>query len=290
MSVMAYEQSLDGQMACGPGDDDDDLSDLSMGDMSDFEADDQHDAHGSHGGRWSLPSQGTSRLTKSSGKDVQVFERRFRSGVPPRVPTYDGNRDPAVINRWKKKVRIWKRLASPYLPLPEMGLRLHDDGLTGRAAEIVHEEDDEDKDFCSEGCELVVKRVLYHSQEDDMVELGDRLDTFFDKLRRHAGETLLEYTNRFDRNYRPESTGCSRDLDFSPRTSVRSSCMLAENWISVRLLRSCDSIAGFTGSILATAQVNVSARAQVSIVVSNDRRSGLRQAVALRLLEDDATG
>ena len=158
MPVMAYEQSLDGQMACGPGDDDD-LSDLSMGDMSDFEADDQHDAHGSHGGRWSLPSQGTSRLTKSSGKDVQVFERRFRSGVPPRVPTYDGNRDPAVINRWKKKVRIWKRLASPYLPLPEMGLRLHDDGLTGRAAEIVHEEDDEDKDFCSEGCELVVKRV-----------------------------------------------------------------------------------------------------------------------------------
>ncbi len=35
-----------------------------------------------------------------------------------------------------------------------------------------------------------------------MVELGDRLGTFFDKLRRHAGETLLEYTNRFDRNYR----------------------------------------------------------------------------------------
>ena len=35
-----------------------------------------------------------------------------------------------------------------------------------------------------------------------MVELGDRLDTFFDKLRRHAGETLLEYTNQFDRNYR----------------------------------------------------------------------------------------
>ena len=130
--------------------------------------------------------------TKSSGKDVQVFDRRFRSGAPPRVPTYDGNRDPAVINRWKKKVRIWKRLASPYLPLPEMGLRLHDDGLTGRAAEIIHEEDDEEKYFCSEGCDLVVKRVLYHFQEDDMVELGDRLDTFFDKLRRHAGETLLD--------------------------------------------------------------------------------------------------
>ncbi len=35
-----------------------------------------------------------------------------------------------------------------------------------------------------------------------MVELGDRLGTCFDKLRRHAGETLLEYTNRFERNYR----------------------------------------------------------------------------------------
>ena len=46
-----------------------------------------------------------------------------------------------------------------------MGLRLYDDGLTGRAAEIIHEEDDEDKYFCSEGCDLVVKRVLLTSIE-----------------------------------------------------------------------------------------------------------------------------
>jgi len=51
-----------------------------------------------------------------------------------------------------------------------------------------------------------------------------------------------------------------------------------------------DSTADSTASIMATALVNVSERAQVSIAVSNDRHSGLKLDVALCRLEGDAAG
>ena len=40
-------------------------------------------------------------------------ERKFRGGVPPQAPSYDGSRDPQIIKTWKKEVKVWIKLSSP---------------------------------------------------------------------------------------------------------------------------------------------------------------------------------
>ncbi len=91
------------------------------------------------------------------------------------MPIFDGKRDPVIIKKWIRKVAVWRRLSLPYLPREEMGLRLWQDGLTGRAEEVM-QDDDWEIYFAKDGVEKVVKRVLALFGEDAMVELGSRID------------------------------------------------------------------------------------------------------------------
>ena len=96
-------------------------------------------------------SHATSRLTAASvaaaaavpGREESVYDPkgRYRSGIPPKVPIFDGKRDPVIIKKWIRKVAVWRRLSLPYLPREEMGLRLWQDGLTGRAEEGMQDDD-----------------------------------------------------------------------------------------------------------------------------------------------------
>ena len=60
-------------------------------------------------------STGTSRL-RSSDKAASVVPglgMRFRSGQPPKIPEYSGERDSKVIKHWVRRVKVWKRLSRP---------------------------------------------------------------------------------------------------------------------------------------------------------------------------------
>jgi hypothetical protein len=86
------------------------------------------------------------------------------------VPTYDGTKDPKVIESYRRKVAVWQRMATPYMPINEMGLRLWD-ALTGQAAALIHDEDTWDQFDHKDGVARLLGRVASHFATDDMVGL-----------------------------------------------------------------------------------------------------------------------
>ncbi len=157
-------------------------------------------------------SHATSRLTAASvaaaaaavpGREESVYDPkgRYRLGIPPKVPSFDGKRDPVIIKKWVRKVAVWLRLSSPYPPREEMGLRLWQDGLAGRTEEVM-QDDDWEIYFAKDGVEKVGKRVLTLFGEDAMVELGSRIDKLFDHLRRGDREMLVDFLDRFEKAYK----------------------------------------------------------------------------------------
>ncbi len=198
--VTMYDENLQGVFAGFP----DSALSASCGtaDLSDFDGLSDDDGIIPGPRVWSAPpSHATTRLTKSSGHSVTKTDRRFRGGQPPKTPVFSGSRDPKVIEVFRRRVRVWKKLALPYMPIEEMGLRLWE-ALDGKASEKTHAEDNEMDHFAADGCDKVLERIKHHFADDAMVELGDRMDTFFDKLQRQQGETLLEYTDRCINTYR----------------------------------------------------------------------------------------
>ena len=120
-------------------------------------------------------------------------ERKFRGGVPPPAPSYDGSRDLQIIKKWKKKVKVWIQLSSPYIPAEEQGLRLWQ-ALKGDGQRRIHERDDDDLYFAENGVEVLIATVEQMFGQDEMVELDDRLDSFFDpaKMTRRPGESVID--------------------------------------------------------------------------------------------------
>ena len=104
-------------------------------------------------------------------------ERTFRGGVPPRAPSYEGSRDPAVIRRWKKEVKVWLNLSAPYIPAEEQRLLLWQ-ALKGSAQQKVYARDDDDIYFAPNGVEVVISTIDPIFGQDEMVDLDDRLDAF----------------------------------------------------------------------------------------------------------------
>ena len=103
----------------------------------------------------------------------------------PAVPAYDGSRDPAVTKLWKKKVRAWVLLSSPDFPPEEQGLRLWE-ALKGDAQQKILDRDDEELYYAEDGVQVLISTIEAIFGQDEMVDLGDRLDGFFEphKMRR----------------------------------------------------------------------------------------------------------
>ena len=131
-----------------------------------------------------------------------VHEKKYRGGAAPAAPSYDGSRDPAVIKRWKKEVKVWLKLSAPYLPAAEQGLRLWQ-ALKGQAQEKFLERDDEDLYFADDGVQALIAAIDQVFGQDEMIDLGDRLDAFFDpnRIARKDSESVKDYIDRFELTY-----------------------------------------------------------------------------------------
>lgn len=84
---------------------------------------------GGFGDRFDIGSAATTRMTKSSersrrGLPEESKERHFRAGMPPAAPSYNGERDRAIIDAWEQDVRVWEMPVEPHLPGCESWLRL----------------------------------------------------------------------------------------------------------------------------------------------------------------------
>ena len=103
-----------------------------------------------------------------------------------------------LIKNWIRRVRVWKRLSTPYMPLEELGLRFWESGIKGEAAEKIHAEGDEDRYFSVDGIERLIARVHFHFAEHAMIELSGKINEFFVKTRRRHNEDIREFVDRFE--------------------------------------------------------------------------------------------
>ena len=144
----------------------------------------------------------------SEEKPKEQKERKFRGGVPPQAPSYDGSRDPQIIKKWRKEVKVWIKLSSPYIPPEEQGLRLWQ-ALKGDGQRKIHERDDDDLYFAENGVEVLIATIEHMFGQDEMVDLDDRLDSFFDpaKMTRRPGESVKDYIDRFELTYSKVALG-----------------------------------------------------------------------------------
>ena len=113
--------------------------------------------------------------------------------------SYEGSRDPAVVKRWKKEVKVWLKLSAPYRPAEEQGTSLLQ-ALKGQAQENIYARDDEDLHYAEDGVQVLMATVDQVFGQDDMIGLGDRLDALFDPIRmaRKEGEAVKDYIDRFE--------------------------------------------------------------------------------------------
>ena len=180
--------------------------------VDDFEDWDKQSSASGHssGSGASFYEQGshqTSVLTRApwqkqrhEGRDEQP--RKYRGGAAPVAPSYDGSRDPVVIKRWKKEVKVWVKLSAPYLPPDEQGLRLWQ-ALKGKAQEKIYERDDEDTYSVENGVQVLVATIDSLFGQDEMIDLGDRLDQFFESshISRKDSESVKDHIDRFETAY-----------------------------------------------------------------------------------------
>ena len=180
-------------------------------DIGDWDSDDASvSSFNSHTSRVGFGSQATSVLTRAppwprdrnAQPPPRESEKRYRGGAAPQAPAFDGSRDPSAIKLWNKKVRVWQRLSGPYLPPEEQGLRLWE-ALKGSAQEKVFDRDDEHLYFALDGVDVLLKVIDSIFGQDEMVDLGDRLDAFFEPSRigRRESESVKDYIDRFETAY-----------------------------------------------------------------------------------------
>ena len=130
------------------------------------------------------------------------------------APSYDGSTDPATIKLWKKRVQVWVCLAAADMPPEELGLRLWE-ALRGEAQRKIFDRDDEERYFHAEGVTRLIAEVDSIFGQDEMVDLGGRLDSFFEPARitRNENESVKEYIDhRPFRDYLSEGDGGRREL------------------------------------------------------------------------------
>ena len=109
---------------------------------------------------------------------------------------------------WKKRVKVWQRLSKPYMPPEEQGLRLWE-ALRGAAQTKVYERDDEERHFTQDGVELLIQTLESIFGQDEMLDLGERLDAFFEpsRIARREGESVKDYIGRFEVAYQKITCG-----------------------------------------------------------------------------------
>ena len=154
------------------------------------------------GGTITTSKTSTSRLTTTSAaaaskvSDKGSGKGKYRGGTAPMPPTNNGA---VPFRTYRIDVRVWKKLATPYMPPAEMALRLWR-ALEGKLKEQLREINIDELE-AEDGVEVLLDKIKDLTGDLDMVELGDDMDNFFDKTRRRVGESLRDYVHRFEVNY-----------------------------------------------------------------------------------------
>ena len=86
-------------------------------------------------------------------------------------PTNNGS---LPFRTYRTDVRVWKKLAAPYMPPAEMALRLWR-ALEGKLKEQLRETDIDELDV-EEGVEVLMDKIRDLTGDQEIVELGDDMD------------------------------------------------------------------------------------------------------------------
>ena len=169
----------------------------------------------------------TSRLTttsaagKGSEKGSGKTQGKYRGGTAPLPPNNNGS---TVFSTFRTDVRVWKKLASPYMPPAETAVRLWR-ALEGKLKEQLREIDIEELEV-EEGVEVLLDKIKDLTGDQEMVELGDDMDNFFDKTRRRVGEYMRDYVHRFEVNYQtPANAGEALTAKAQANRILKYSCL-----------------------------------------------------------------
>ena len=107
----------------------------------------------------------------------------------------EGRNLATALRAYEIEAKVWKKLFAGYMPDEGKGLRLWQ-RVENKAKRMIIDEG-ADQYYVPNGIDLLVLRLRELFGDMMMVELGDRLDEFFDRPRRRAGENLRDYVHRF---------------------------------------------------------------------------------------------
>ena len=123
---------------------------------------------------------------------------RYRSGQPPQPPPWRYNtHDVRAFSKWKRKVEIWERQVSAYLPKNEAALLLYT-SLTGEAEDEIEYMDMAQVDS-KDGISHIMSVLEGALQQKITIFLKRRYLDDFEHLQRYANETLRAFANRYQR-------------------------------------------------------------------------------------------
>ena len=139
----------------------------------------------------------TGELDTMDGERLSIQDEgqtggRGEGGFREKVPSFDPSRH--TMRYYRRHVLVFQLRTK--IPKARQGAELYAE-LKGGAWDQAEDLDPQSL-MNEEGVEMLLDFLAKKFDDTKIMELGDELKKFFTKMRRHSGENVREYVNRFD--------------------------------------------------------------------------------------------